>query len=168
MRLVLAVVRAALLLLLVATALEAAPPAQAAPAADAGSPAARLGCRIPRCYAAISVNPWNGKWGVSYNQPTRHRAVARAQQACRNHSQRYRPHCEKLIWTRNGCAAAAYRVRNGTLQEYGAAYARYQGAAKSKALRKVRGPGHRHIWTWVCTSRRYGRAVVGTAPWINP
>ena len=94
--------------------------------------------------------------------PTRHRAVARAQQACRNHSQRYRPHCEKLIWVRNACAAAAYRVRNGVLKEYGGAYARYQGPAKSKALRKVRGPGHRHIWTWVCTSRRYGRAEVGT------
>ena len=166
MRHVLTAVRTLLLLLLLASAIEAAPAAHAAPA-DA-SPAARIGCRVPHCYAAISVNAWNGKWGVSYNQPTRHRAVARAQQACRNHSQRYRPHCEKLIWTRNGCAAAAYRVRNGTLQEYGAAYARYRGDAEAKALRKVRGPGHRHIWTWVCTTRRYARTVAGPAGTLTP
>jgi hypothetical protein len=161
MRSILAVVRTALLLLLVATALEVATPASAVPAplsasavATHAAPAARLGCRVPRCYGAISVNPQNGAAGWTYNQPTRYRARRVAQLHCRQSSTGAKRYCVRLIWVRNGCAAAAYRTRDGVLREYAGAYASSKRGAIRLARRKVRGPGAVHTWTWVCTTRR--------------
>jgi hypothetical protein len=174
MRPVATAVRTVLLLLLLVTSLEVAGPGHAAPAPRTAAvgqhdaTAARVARCVPRCYGAISVNPANGKWGASIDKFTRHRAVAVAQSACKAHSGSYRSHCKRMIWFRNACAAVAYRVHNGQLAEYDAAYARYKSGAKAKALRKVRGPGHRYIWTWACTSRRFGRVTAASERSLTP
>lgn len=164
MRSILVAVRSAVLLLILATALEVVAPAQAAPTqaatqvatqaatADTAAPARRT-CRVPRCYAAISVNPRNRAYGWAYNQPTRHRARYVAQRACRNHSPGAKKYCVRLVWVRGGCAAAAFRTRGGVLREYAGAYARTKRAAIHKARYRTRGPGVVHTWTWVCTAR---------------
>ncbi|WP_181407738.1 DUF4189 domain-containing protein [Nocardioides sambongensis] len=155
---------AAVASVLLAALLVAAPSANAEPAtpssvrgAEAQTPEranARLGCRVPRCYGAISVNPRTGDAVWGYNYGTKKRAVAAVQTKCKKRNPDARGACTRAVWVRNGCAAVAWRGRNGVLQEWAGRAAFTKSKAIRKARNAVRGPGRVKVWTWVCTSRR--------------
>jgi len=155
----------AILATLVAGLFAAAPTASAAPtnapeatttstttAQQTARVAARARCRIPRCFGAIVINPRTGSSAYSYNYNTRSKAVAAAKKRCRSYgSGRY---CRTAVWVRNGCAAVAWRKRNGRMVEWAGRVAFNRAPAIRKAKRAVAGPGSEHVWSYVCTSRR--------------
>ncbi|TYL45974.1 DUF4189 domain-containing protein [Nocardioides sp. BGMRC 2183] len=149
---------------LLATLLAVAPTSSAAPAEPAPVPGAdaqtaertnaRLGCRVPRCYGAIAVNPRTGDAVWGYNYGTKKRAVSTVLNRCKKRNPDARGACKRAVWVRNGCAAVAWRGRNGALQEWAGRAAFTKKKAIRKARNAVRGPGKVKVWSWVCTSRR--------------
>lgn len=113
---------------------------------------ARTRCRIPRCYGAIVINPRTGGSAYSYNYPTRAKAIYAAKKRCRSYGAG--SYCRTAVWVRNGCAAVAWRKRNGRMVEWAGRVAFNRAPAIRKAKRAVAGPGTEHLWTYVCTSRR--------------
>lgn len=104
-------------------------------------------------FGAISVNILTWGYGYSYDYRTKYRAQQRAQRACINHSGKYWRYCRKVVWVRNGCAAADGQWQRGTGRmirlSWGIGFTKR--IAKRRAYAKLYQP-KRNI-TWVCTTR---------------
>jgi len=97
---------------------------------------------------ALSVD---GAWGLSYDYPTKRKALKRARAECKKHSS-FPGRCRSAVWVRNGCAAVSVRYnRNGYVTRYAWAVHRYKGPAVRAAKKKC-GKKCKKL-TWVCTTR---------------
>ena len=109
------------------------------------------GCRIPNCYAAVSLSP-DQAYGYTYNRATRARAVRIAHRKCKANSN-YPGQCTKMGSVGNGCMAVAIKTNsNGWITAWATGFGRSARAAKRQAIRRNDG-GRIRVWT--CTSRRY-------------
>lgn len=146
-----------------------APVSASAPTVEAPAPAVQKAvkqetkqaavrrCRIPNCYGAIHL-AWDGGVGLSNKARSKRRANEIAHARCLRASSRP---CHRLVWVKNGCAAVAYRYRNGQVIKYWAV-SRYRnwrpavGRAKYKCRTSVRPRGLPcRNYAYVCTPRRY-------------
>lgn len=87
-------------------------------------------------FAAIAVEPKTLVYGFGYGYPNRAGAEARALDECRlraDHPNR----CKGIVWVRNGCAAVAYKRRDGEVVKIGWGIAERKRQAADRARNAV-------------------------------
>ncbi|MBM0741752.1 DUF4189 domain-containing protein [Phormidium sp. CLA17] len=91
-------------------------------------------------YGAISTDE-DGKWGYTYNYPTRAQAEASSLKECGETG------CVVRVWFKNACGAVA---ENDKVIGWG--WSKNEAEAKAQAISSC-GGGDCEITTWACTER---------------
>jgi hypothetical protein len=91
-------------------------------------------------FAAIAVEPATRHFGYSFDYSSRSGAEQRALRECRDRAN-VPANCRGIVWVRNGCAAAAYKVRPNGSNRYGWGIGETKSVAKARA-RDAIGTGH--------------------------
>lgn len=110
------------------------------------------GCRVPRCFGAMTMNVRTFKiWG-GWDYGTRYNAERSQYKRCVRSSSNPR-NCRKQLWVKNGCAAIAMRVTPRYVYVGRATGYRTLQEAKRKARKQL---GFRDtVRMAFCTTRRY-------------
>lgn len=108
-------------------------------------------CRVPHCFAAISMSP-DQAYGWANDRNARYKAVRAAHRNCRAQSN-YPGRCTKMGSVGNGCMAVAIKTNSyGWITKWRTGFGKSLRSAKRQA--KNRNHGGR-IRAAVCTTRRY-------------